>query len=60
VTFALRPVEAERLIFAASFAEEVRLALLRPGEESQQLADEACGPLKFRSRTPKRKAQTED
>jgi pilus assembly protein CpaB len=35
VTFALKPKEALTVTYAESFAAEVRLALLRPGEESQ-------------------------
>jgi pilus assembly protein CpaB len=35
VTFALEPKEALTVTYAESFAAEVRLALLRPGEESQ-------------------------
>jgi pilus assembly protein CpaB len=35
VTFALEPREALTVTYAESFAAEVRLALLRPGEESQ-------------------------
>jgi pilus assembly protein CpaB len=34
VTFALKPKEALTVTYAESFATEVRLALLRPGEES--------------------------
>jgi pilus assembly protein CpaB len=34
VTFALKPKEALTVTYAESFAAEVRLALLRPGEES--------------------------
>ena len=35
VTFALDPKEALTVTYAESFAAEVRLALLRPGEESE-------------------------
>jgi pilus assembly protein CpaB len=35
VTFALNPKQALVVTYAESFAEEVRLSLLRPGEESQ-------------------------
>jgi pilus assembly protein CpaB len=35
VTFALNPREALTVTYAESFAAEVRLALLRPGEDSQ-------------------------
>ena len=35
VTFALEPKEALTVTYAESFAAEVRLALLRPGEESE-------------------------
>ena len=35
VTFALNPKEALTVTYAESFAAEVRLALLRPGEESE-------------------------
>jgi pilus assembly protein CpaB len=35
VTFALHPREALRVTYAESFATEVRLSLLRPGEESE-------------------------
>jgi pilus assembly protein CpaB len=35
VTFALNPKEALTVTYAESFASEVRLALLRPGEESE-------------------------
>ena len=35
VTFALKPKEALTVTYAESFAAEVRLALLRPGEESE-------------------------
>ena len=34
VTFALKPKEALTVTYAESFATEVRLSLLRPGEES--------------------------
>jgi pilus assembly protein CpaB len=40
VTFALKPKEALTVTYAESFAAEVRLALLRPGEESQLKAEQ--------------------
>lgn len=40
VTFALKPREALTVTYAESFAAEVRLALLRPGEESELKASQ--------------------
>jgi pilus assembly protein CpaB len=40
VTFALAPKEALTVTYAESFAAEVRLALLRPGEESELKAEQ--------------------
>ena len=40
VTFALKPTEALTVTYAESFAAEVRLALLRPGEESELKANQ--------------------
>ena len=40
VTFALKPKEALTVTYAESFAAEVRLALLRPGEESELEAEQ--------------------
>jgi pilus assembly protein CpaB len=40
VTFALNPKEQLRVTYAESFAQEVRLALLRPGESSNLKPDE--------------------
>ena len=49
VTFALDPKEALTVTYAESFAAEVRLALLRPGEESELKKQERV----YRRPTPK-------
>lgn len=42
VTFSLGPRDARKLVYAESFAREVRLALVSPGERTRRRADTAC------------------